>query len=55
MGRRKSVLLVWDGDQYRARHVKGVGRYGSTNIYVQSADDVVKEVIDLPEEPDFER
>lgn len=48
---RNSFLLTCDDDQYLAPPAKGMGRFGSTSIYVLSADGLAKELKELPVEP----
>ena len=49
---RNSLLVACDDDPYQAPQATGMGRFGSTNIYVLSADGLAKEMKDLPGEPD---
>lgn len=51
---REETLLTCDSDLYAAPLVKGIGRSGSTNIYVLAADGVAAEMGDLPVEPNTE-
>lgn len=51
---RDPFLMTCDGAQSSAPRVEGVGRYGSTNIYVLSADGLAQKMTDLPVEPDFQ-
>ena len=50
-GGRNSFLLACDDDPYQAPQATGMGRFGSTNIYVLSADGLAKEMKELPGEP----
>jgi hypothetical protein len=54
VGGRDPFLLTCDGAQYSAPQAEGVGRYGSTNIYVLSGDGLAQKMTDLPVEPDFQ-
>lgn len=50
---RNTSFLTCGEPQYSAPQVRGVGRFGSTNIYVLSADGLAQEMKALPIEPDF--
>ena len=48
---RITFLLVCEGGQYSEAAVNGLGRFGTTNIYVLSADGLAKEMKELPDWP----
>jgi hypothetical protein len=50
-----NFLLKCDSDPYSSPQVKGLGRFGSTNIYVLNGDGLAAEMKDLPGEPNLER
>jgi hypothetical protein len=52
---RVTLFLTCGEPQYSDPSVKGVGRYGSTNIYVLSGDGLAREMKTLPVEPDIQR
>jgi hypothetical protein len=51
---KNNLLLACDSDPYKAPQVRGLGRTGSTNIYVLNADGLATRMNDLPAEPDLE-
>ena len=50
----KGILLACDSDMFGAPTVKGLGRFGSTNIYALAADGLVAKMNDLPVEPSIQ-
>ena len=46
-----NLLLTCDSDPYTSPQVSGLGRFGSTNIYVLNADGLATKMDDLPVEP----
>jgi hypothetical protein len=55
VGGPDNFLLNCDSDPYNSPQVKGLGRFGSTNIYGLHADGLAAEMKDFPREPDLQR
>ena len=51
---KSKFLLACDSDPYTAPQVRGLGRYGSTNIYALNADGLAIKLNDMPVEPEFD-